>query len=240
VPRVLKVTGISAGYGNLQILDGVTMDATPGKITVVVGPNGSGKSTLLKSISGIASVFEGTIQVDDRVITHMSPTEVARSGVAYLPQTENVFTNLTVRENLRLAGYTVHERDYPQRFKVALEIFPQLSKYLSTKSANLSGGERQMVAMSMALMRKPTVVLFDEPTANLAPKVATQVLNTISSITKDMNLTTVLVEQNAKRALEIGSNAFLLVSGKTVFSGTCRELLDHKELGKLYLGLQVA
>ncbi len=237
---MLKVTGISAGYGNLQVLDGVTMEAAPGKITVIVGPNGSGKSTLLKSISGIASVFDGTIQVDDQVITHMSPTEVARSGVAYLPQTENVFTNLTVRENLRLAGYTVHERDYPQRVKVALELFPQLSRYLSTKSANLSGGERQMVAMAMALMRKPTVVLFDEPTANLAPKVATQVLNTISSITNDMNLTTVLVEQNAKRALEIGSEAFLLVSGKTVFSGTCRELLDHKELGKLYLGLQVA
>ena len=95
-----------------------------------------------------------------------------------------------------------------------------------------------MVAMGMALMRKPTVVLFDEPTANLAPKVATQVLNTISSITRDMNLTTVLVEQNAKRALEMGDEAFLLVSGKTVFSGTCRELLDHKELGRLYLGLQ--
>ena len=237
---MLKVTGLSAGYGNLQILDGVTMQAAPGKITVVVGPNGSGKSTLLKSISGIASVFGGTIQVDDLVITHMSPTGVARSGVAYLPQTDNVFTNLTVRENLRLAGYTVQESDYPQRVKVALELFPQLSKYLGTKSANLSGGERQMVAMAMALMRKPTVVLFDEPTANLAPKVATQVLGTISSITKGMNLTTVLVEQNAKRALEMGDTAFLLVSGKTIFSGTCRELLEHKELGRLYLGLQVA
>jgi len=237
---LLKVTDVSAGYGNMHVLDGVTMQAEPGKITVVVGPNGSGKSTLLKSISGIASVFSGTIQVDDLVITHMSPTEVARSGIAYLPQTDNVFTNLTVRENMRLAGYTVHEDDYPQRVKVALDLFPQLEKYLSTKSANLSGGERQMVAMAMALMRKPTVVLFDEPTANLAPKIATQVLNTISSITKDMNLTTVLVEQNAKRALEMGDRAFLLVSGKTVFSGTCRELLDHKELGRLYLGLQVA
>ncbi len=237
---MLKVTDVAAGYGNLQILDGVSLQAVPGKITVVVGPNGSGKSTLLKSISGIATVFRGAIAVDDLVITHKSPTEVARSGVAYLPQTENVFTNLTVRENLRLAGYTVHERDYPQRAKVAMDLFPQLSKYLATKSANLSGGERQMVAMAMALMRKPTVVLFDEPTANLAPKVATQVLDTISSITRDMNLTTVLVEQNAKRALEMGDAAFLLVSGKTVFSGTCRELLDHKELGRLYLGLQRA
>jgi branched-chain amino acid transport system ATP-binding protein len=237
---LLKVTDLYAGYGNLQILNGVSMQAAPGRITVIVGPNGSGKSTLLKSISGIASVFQGGVNLDGLVLTHKSPMDVARLGVAYLPQTENVFTNLTVRENLRLAGYTVNEDDYPSRVKTALDLFPQLIRYQGTKSANLSGGERQMVAMAMALIRKPSVVLFDEPTANLAPKVATQVLETIASITKSMNLTTVLVEQNAKRALDIGSDAFLLVNGKTVFTGTCRELLDHKELGRLYLGLQPA
>ena len=237
---MLKVTDLYAGYGNLQILNGVSIQAFPGKITVIVGPNGSGKSTLLKSISGIASVSGGTIELDGLLLSKKSPTEVARSGVAYLPQTENVFTNLSVRENLRLAGYTLKEDDYPQRVKAALELFPQLSKYLATKSSNLSGGERQMVAMAMALMRKPSVVMFDEPTANLSLKVATQVLDTIASITKSMNLTTVLVEQNAKRALEMGDTAHLLVSGRNVFSGTCRELLDHKELGRLYLGLQVA
>jgi branched-chain amino acid transport system ATP-binding protein len=231
---LLKVTDLYAGYGNLQILNGVSIQAFPGKITVIVGPNGSGKSTLLKSISGIASVSGGTIELDGLLLSKKSPTEVARSGVAYLPQTENVFTNLS------LAGYTLKEDDYPQRMKAALELFPQLSKYLATKSSNLSGGERQMVAMAMALMRKPSVVMFDEPTANLSPKVATQVLDTIASITKSMNLTTVLVEQNAKRALEMGDTAHLLVSGRNVFSGTCRELLDHKELGRLYLGLQVA
>jgi len=237
---LLKVTDLFAGYGNLQILNGVSVQAVPGKITVVVGPNGSGKSTLLKSISGVASATKENIMLDDLSLAKKSPTEVARSGVAYLPQTENVFTNLSVRENLRLAGYTVKEDDYPERVKTALELFPQLSKYLATKSSNLSGGERQMVAMAMALMRKPSVVMFDEPTANLAPKVATQVLDTISSITRSMNLTTVLVEQNAKRALEMGDSAFLLVSGRNVFSGTCKELLEHRELGRLYLGLQVA
>jgi len=240
VPRLLVVQDLYAGYGKLQILNGVRLEATQGKITVVVGPNGSGKSTLLKSISGIASVSRGTIELDGVPLRNRSPTEIARMGVAYLPQTDNVFTVLTVRENLRLAGYTVNERDYPQRFTAALELFPQLSKYLGTKSSNLSGGERQMVAMAMAMMRRPTVVMFDEPTANLAPKIATQVLETIASITKSMNLTTVLVEQNAKRALEMGDEAFLLVSGKTVFSGTCRELLEHEELGRLYLGLQRA
>jgi branched-chain amino acid transport system ATP-binding protein len=240
VPRLLKVDDLYAGYGKMQILNGVRLEAEQGRITVIVGPNGSGKSTLLKSISGIASVFQGIVELDGVSLRGKSPTEIARSGLAYLPQTDNVFTNLTVRENLRLAGYTVSEDDFPQRFKAALELFPQLSKYLGTKSSNLSGGERQMVAMAMAMMRKPTVVMFDEPTANLAPKIATQVLDTISSITRSMNLTTVLVEQNAKRALEMGDAAFLLVSGKTVFSGTCRELLEHEELGRLYLGLQRA
>jgi len=237
---LLVVQDLYAGYGKLQILNGVRLEAAQGRITVIVGPNGSGKSTLLKSISGIASVSQGSIELDGVSLRDKSPTEIARSGVAYLPQTDNVFTVLTVKENLRLAGYTVSEKDFPQRFSSALELFPQLSKYLGTRSSNLSGGERQMVAMAMAMMRKPTVVMFDEPTANLAPKIATQVLETIASITKSMNLTTVLVEQNAKRALEMGDEAFLLVSGKTVFSGTCRELLDHQELGRLYLGLQRA
>ncbi|MDA4123563.1 MAG: ABC transporter ATP-binding protein [Thaumarchaeota archaeon] len=237
---MLKVEELYAGYGKLQILNGVRLQAVQGKITVIVGPNGSGKSTLLKSITGIASVFQGSIELDGVALTGKSPTEIARSGLAYLPQTDNVFTNLTVRENLRLAGYTVREDDYPQRLTSALELFPQLSRYLGTRSSNLSGGERQMVAMAMAMMRRPTVVMFDEPTANLAPKIATQVLDTISSITKNMNLTTVLVEQNAKRALEMGDDAFLLVSGKNVFSGTCRELLEHQEFGRMYLGLQQA
>jgi branched-chain amino acid transport system ATP-binding protein len=237
---LLRVTDISSGYGKLQVLNGVSLEAEPGKITVIVGPNGSGKSTLLKSISGIATIFHGTVEMDGMSLTNKSPTEVARSGVAYLPQTENVFTNLTVTENLRLAGYTLKEGDYPERLRKSLELFPQLSKYLGTKTSNLSGGERQMVAMVMALIRKPSVIMFDEPTANLAPKIASQVLGTVATITRDMNLTTLLVEQNARRALEIGDYAYLLVSGKRVFTGTCRELLEHKELGRLYLGLQVS
>ena len=237
---MLRVSNLFSGYGKLQILNGVSLQAEPGKITVIVGPNGSGKSTLLKSISGIATIFQGEVEMDGKTLSHKSPTEIARSGVAYLPQTENVFTNLTVKENLRLAGYTLKDSDHPARLKSSLELFPRLSQYLGTKVSNLSGGERQMVAMAMAVLRNPSVVMFDEPTANLAPKIATQVLDIISKITKDMNLTTLLVEQNARRALEMGDFAYLLVSGKRVFAGTSRELLDHKELGRLYLGLQVS
>ncbi|HUI01682.1 MAG TPA: ABC transporter ATP-binding protein [Nitrososphaerales archaeon] len=237
---MLKVSGLSSGYGKLQVLDGVSLEASPGEVTVIVGPNGSGKSTLLKSISGIATVFSGHVDFDGRDLAGRSPTEIARAGVAYLPQTENVFTNLSVTENLRLAGYTQGRASHDARLAASIQIFPQLSKYLDTKASNLSGGERQMVAMAMALARRPSLIMFDEPTANLAPKVATQVLDTVAKVTRDMNLTTLLVEQNAKRALEMGDKAVLLVSGKNVFTGTCRELLGHRELGKLYLGLQVA
>lgn len=237
---MLRVANVSSGYGRLQVLNGVSLEAETGKITVVVGPNGSGKSTLLKSISGIATVFSGTVELAGKSLTNLSPTDIARAGVAYLPQTDNVFTNLSVADNLRLAGYTVERGDYPSRLRSSLELFPQLPGYLKTRASNLSGGERQMVALAMALIRKPNAVLLDEPTANLAPKVATQVLHTVARATRDMNLATLLVEQNARRALEMGDMACLLVSGKKVFSGKAEELLAHKELGKLYLGLQGA
>ena len=237
---MLKVSDLRSGYGRLQIIDGVSLEASPGTITVVVGPNGSGKSTLLKSIAGVATIMGGKVELDGQTISDRSTTDIARLGIAYLPQTENIFTHLSVKENLRLSGYIVDGREYEARVKRALEVFPQLPPYLGTRAGNLSGGERQMLAMAMALVRNPKAVLFDEPTANLSPKISTQVLKIIASLTKELNLTTLLVEQNARRALEIGDSAYLLVSGKAVFSGTCRELLDHKELGKLYLGVQVS
>ncbi len=236
--ELLKATDLYAGYGKMQILNGVSLLAEPGKVTVVVGPNGSGKSTLLKSIAGLATVFSGSVELGGTQITNGSASEIARAGLAYLPQTHNVFVDLSVRENLSIAGYTVKKQDYAERLASATELFPQLSKYLGTKTTNLSGGERQMLAMAMALIKKPVAIMFDEPTANLAPKMATQVLGIISSITKDMNLATVLVEQNAKRALQLGDSAYLLVGGKNVFTGTCKGLLEHAELGPLYLGLR--
>jgi branched-chain amino acid transport system ATP-binding protein len=234
---LLNVKDVLAGYGKLQILNGVTITAKPSETTVIVGPNGSGKSTLLKTIAGYTTVYAGSIEVDDRDITGLASHKVAKRGVAYLPQTNNVFTNLTVTENLKLAGYSVDAESYRTSLKRIMELFPQLTAYTKSKALNLSGGERQMLAMAIALIRDPNVILFDEPTANLAPKIATQVLTLISSLAKDVGLTILLAEQNAKRALEIGDTAYLLVSGKVTFSGTTHELLEHKELGRLYLGL---
>jgi len=234
---LLNVENIFAGYGKLQILNGVTLTAKPGEITVIVGPNGSGKSTLLKTIAGHTTVYEGTVKHNGQEITGLASYKIARSGIAFLPQTENIFTNLTITENLRLAGYTINQNDYRTRLKRIFQLFPQLSAYTNTKALSLSGGERQMLAMALALIREPSVMMFDEPTANLAPKIATQVLNLISSLAKEIGLTVLLAEQNAKRALEIGDVAYLLVGGKNAFEGTARELLEHKELGRLYLGV---
>ena len=237
---MLTVESVTSGYGKLQILNDVSIKAEDGKVTVVVGPNGSGKSTLLKTIAGLTTIFQGKVVFEDKTISRLPPHEIARRGLAYLPQTESVFTQLTVAENIKMAAYTVAKSDYPDRLKGSLEMFPQIERYMSTKVQSLSGGERQMVAMAMAMMRKPKVVMFDEPTANLSPKLATQVLKTVESLAKDKGLTVILVEQNARKALEMGSNAYLLVSGRKVYEGSASELLAHQELAQMYLGLKAA
>ncbi len=236
----LSVEGVSSGYGKLQILSDISLAASPGQLTIVVGPNGSGKSTLLKTISGLINMYKGTVTLDGKTLSGLPSHVIARSGVAYLPQTDSTFAQLTVAENFKMAAYTVSKSDFDARIKDAFNIFPQLENYIRSKVINLSGGERQMVAMTMALVRKPQVILFDEPTANLSPKLATQVLKTIQNLAKERNLTIVLVEQNARRALEIGDSAYLLVGGRNAFQGTAKELLSHQELAKLYLGLKVA
>ena len=236
---MLKVDHISAGYGKLQVLNDVSLEAQPNQITVIVGPNGSGKSTLLKTIAGLTSIYQGQVMLDDKIISKRLPHEIARLGIAYLPQTESTFTRLTVSENFKMAGYSVDHEDFHERLEKALAIFPNLTSYMNTKVSHLSGGERQMVAMSMALLRKPNTIMFDEPTANLAPIIATQVLNTITYLAQESDITILLVEQNATRALQIGHTAYLLVNGSTLFEGTAKALLEHPQLGKLYLGLTV-
>lgn len=237
---MLQANGVSSGYGRLQILSDVSLRAEAGEVTVIVGPNGSGKSTLLKTIAGLTNLYSGEVLLDGHTISGMAPHMIARSGLAYLPQTESVFVQLTVEENIRMAAYTVSSSDYPARLEASLQMFPQIRQYMKSKVQNLSGGERQMVAMTMAMMREPTVVMFDEPTANLSPKLATLVLNTIQSIAKERKLTVLLVEQNARKALQMGDKAYLLVGGKNVYEGKASDLLTHSELAQMYLGLKVA
>lgn len=237
---MLQAKDVSSGYGRLQILSDVSVRAEAGKVTVIVGPNGSGKSTLLKTIAGLTNLYSGEILLDDVQLSGKPPHIIARSGLAYLPQTESVFVQLSVEENIRMAAFTVGMADYPARLETSLNMFPQIKQYMKSKVQNLSGGERQMVAMTMAMMREPKVVMFDEPTANLSPKLATLVLETIRAIAKERGLTVVLVEQNAKKALQMADRAYLLVGGKNAFEGGGNELLSHSELARMYLGLRVA
>jgi len=234
---IIHVDALNSGYANSHVLFGVDFEAKEKEITVVVGPNGSGKSTLLKSIFGLCAVYSGEISFHGRTITGLAPHQVARKKIAYLPQINNVFSNLTIRENLVMASYTLDSKTFSRRIPEIFEIFPILKKYEKSKADTLSGGERQMLAMAMALIRQPKVMLFDEPTASLSPKLADEVLSKIKQLRDDLGITIILVEQNVKRALKLGDYVYLLANGKKVFKGIPEELLAHPELGKLYLGI---
>jgi branched-chain amino acid transport system ATP-binding protein len=235
---MLSVENLNAGYGKLQILFDINIEVRDRDFVVIVGPNGSGKSTLLKAIFGLATIYSGRVALDGIDITKMPPNKKARMGIAYLPQLDNVFTNLTVEENLKMAGYAVEKDQLNDRIEEALSIFPNLKRFLRRKAGTLSGGERQMLAMAMALIRRPKLMMFDEPTAQLAPKIAAELFAKIRELRDQHGKTIILVEQNAKKALEIGDRAYLLVSGRVAYEGDAQQLLTHPELGKLYLGLK--
>ncbi len=233
----LELRDVNAGYGRLQILFNVSFKVPDRQITVVVGPNGSGKSTTLKAIFGIATVYSGVIDFDGRNIAGMPPHKIAKLGIAYVPQTDNVFSKLTVRENLKMAGYGMDESQIADRVEEVLDMFPILRERMGQKAGTLSGGERQMLAIAIALIRRPKLMMFDEPTAALAPKIALEILDIIQKLRDEHGITILLVEQNAKKALEIGDRGVLLVGGRVVFEGSAEELLNHPDLGRMYLGL---
>lgn len=233
---VIQAAGLDAGYAGSHVLFGVDFAAAEREITAIVGPNGSGKSTLLKSMFGLCAVYSGRITYEGADITKLAPHEIARRHVAYLPQVDNVFAGLTIQENLAMAGYTLDRDAASRRIPGVLETFPALLEHRGSKADTLSGGQRQMLAMAMALVREPKVMLFDEPTASLSPKLAAEVLRKIAQIRDDYGVTVVMVEQNVRRALDMCDYAYLLAGGSRQFDGRPDKLLAHPELGRLYLG----
>ncbi|ALL00880.1 putative branched-chain amino acid ABC transporter ATP-binding protein [Pyrodictium delaneyi] len=233
----LQIRGLNAGYGKLQILFDVSFSAPSEKITVIVGPNGSGKSTTLKTIFGLTTIYSGEILFDGKNIAGLPPHRIAKMGIAYVPQTDNVFAKLTVKENLVMATYGMDESSAQDRVEEVLEMFPILKERLDQRAGTLSGGERQMLAIGIALIRRPKLMLFDEPTAALAPKIAIEILDIIARLRDEYKITILLVEQNAKKALEYGDRAVLLVGGRVAFEGEAEELLHHPDLARMYLGL---
>lgn len=234
--NILEIERLSSGYGKSQVLFDVSLEVRKNSICAILGPNGSGKSTLLKTIFGLTSIYSGSIKFNGHEISRMKPHEIAKLGISYLLQVENIYSNLSVRENLIMAGYILPREEMHSRMKEVLEIFPPLKNFLGRRTYTLSGGERQLLVMAMALMRRPALMMLDEPSANLAPRIADEIIEKIKEL-KDLGITIILVEQNTKKALEITEDAFLLVSGRINYYGKSKELITNKELGRLFLGL---
>jgi branched-chain amino acid transport system ATP-binding protein len=236
--NILEISDLNAGYGKSHILFDISLNIEKGVICAILGPNGSGKSTILKSIFGLTNIYSGSIIFKGMNITGMKPHKIAQLGIAYLPQVDSVYSNLSVKENLIMAGYTLSKEEIEERIRNVCEIFPILKKYMGRRVMTLSGGERQILAMAMALMRQPSLIMLDEPTAHLAPRIAIQIFDKIKELNKDYGVTIILVEQNVRGALEISDKAYLLVSGRINYCGSSRDLINHKDFGKLFLGLQ--
>lgn len=228
---MLSVKDIFSGYGETVVVHGVNITVAPGEMAVIIGPNGCGKSTLLKTIFGQIKPNSGRIFFRGEEITGLKPFELVAKGMGFVPQTDNVFPSLSVLENLEMGGYTCKSPDFARIFG----IFPVLKEKRIEKARNLSGGERQMLAMARALMTEPDLLLLDEPSAGLAPRMVETLMEKIKEI-KDGGSSVLLVEQNAKSALRIADRGYIMVMGKKMYEGRACEILDHKEIGRLYLG----
>ncbi|MEM9011334.1 MAG: ABC transporter ATP-binding protein [Pseudomonadota bacterium] len=231
----LVAENIVAGYGRADtILKGVTADAKPGEIVAILGPNGAGKSTLLKVIAGQLPAREGRVSVAETTLTGLAPRAIARAGVAYVPQEANVFPSMTVRENLEMGGY-IAPAEAPIRVAALMDRFPILAEKRREAARALSGGQRQILAMAIAMMVAPRVLLLDEPSAGLAPVAARQLFATIREIAES-GVAILLVEQNALDALDLADRAFILAAGRNHTTGTGAELAADPDIRRTFLG----
>ena len=232
----LRAEGVTAGYGGDPVIRGITMGADPGQVVSLVGPNGSGKSTLLKSLVGVLRISSGTVTVGGRRITNLAPEEIARASVGYVPQVDDVFAPLTVRENLEMGGYLLPRGQLAERIERVLAVFPRLSGLLGRSAGRLSGGERKMLAMGRVLMLDPGVFLLDEPTASLAPAVAGALLHDHVRGLAAGGASVVVVEQRAKAVLAISDLTYVLGGGEVRMVGTPAELSSSPAFVDSFLG----
>jgi len=233
---LLATDGLVAGYSaEVDILSGVSIDVGEGEIVCVVGPNGAGKSTLMKAVFGLVTPKAGRITLNGRDITGMRPSQIARLGMAYVPQRDNVFESMTVLENLELGARPRPGLAVRQRIEALLALFPRLAERRRQAVGTMSGGERQMVAMARALMPEPAVLLLDEPSAGLAPLFVDAMFEQVQAINR-AGVTILMVEQNARRALALSHRGYVLDLGQNRFAGEGRALLEDPRLAELYLG----
>jgi branched-chain amino acid transport system ATP-binding protein len=236
---LLAVEDLVAGYlPGVDILHGCTMTLAQQEIVGIIGPNGAGKSTLLKAAFGLVPVRAGSVALRGEVITNLPAHELVERGVGYVPQRDNVFPSLTIDENLRM-GVFRRPKEFRARFDAVAELFPVLSRRRRQRAGNLSGGERQMVAMGRALMMDPSVLLLDEPSAGLSPLFQDQVFERVQEINR-AGVAVLMVEQNAQRCLEVSDRGYVLDQGRDAYSGTGQELLTDPKVVELYLGALTA
>ena len=232
----LHADGVTAGYGGDPVIRGISVHTTPGEVVSLVGPNGSGKSTLLKSLVGVVRVSAGTVRVGDAEVTNRPPEEIARTSVGYVPQVDDVFGPLTVKENLEMGGYLLPRREVATQIDRVATVFPRLGSMMGRGAGKLSGGERKMLAMGRVLMLNPGVFLLDEPTANLAPIVATALLEEHVRQLAASGAAVLIVEQRARAVLAISDRTYVLGGGEVRMEGTPAELSQSPEFVESFLG----
>ena len=233
---MLNISKVETFYGNIQALRGVDVKVNDGEIVALIGSNGAGKSTLLMTISGGNKAATGEILFDNKSIVNMPPHDIVNLGISQVPEGRRIFARLTVEDNLRL-GASVNEKgkNFDQDSKDVYDLFPVLKDRLSQRGGTLSGGEQQMLAIGRAMMARPSMLLLDEPSLGIAPKLVNQIFSSIRNINKEKKVTVFLVEQNAKKALELADRGYVLVNGKNSLEGQGKDLLNNPDVQAAYL-----
>jgi branched-chain amino acid transport system ATP-binding protein len=231
---LLLAENVTGGYGETDILHSVSMRVEPGEIVAIIGPNGAGKSTAMKAVFGLITIRKGLIKFKSEVITGLRPDLVVRRGLCYVPQEHNVFPSLSVQENLEMGAF-VRNDDISEEIGQVFDLFPPLKDKRKTPAGNLSGGQRQMVAMGRAMMLKPELLLLDEPSAGLSPLFIDLIFERIQEINK-LGVGILMVEQNAKQALSFSDRGYILVMGCNRYEDTGKNLLGNKEVAEMFLG----
>ena len=226
---------MTGGYGGPNIITSCTVDVNRGEIVAILGPNGAGKSTAMKAMLGLLNLKSGTVTIDGKDISNLSPQDRVKQGISFVPQTRNVFTGLSVRENLEMGAY-LRSENIEKVIEDIFKLFPILKEKQSQTVGELSGGQRQQVALGRALMIKPSVLMLDEPTAGVSPIVMEELFEHIIKV-KETNVAILMVEQNAKQALSISDRGYVLVTGENKFEGTGKELLNDPEVRRSFLGV---